>query len=108
MCLQLLEVDGYHKEKKIRQIEITNEIVDTLPDFTKEFFLQYCRIIRNMQERTITEYAKDIKVFFNYLLENNPMAGSSLKDITIEMINCQSVKDLHFISFMTQYRAPSL
>lgn len=95
----------YHKEKKISQIETTNEIVASLPDFTKEFFLQYCRIIRNMQERTITEYAKDIKVFFNYLLEKNPMAGSSLEDITIEMINCQSVKDLQeFISSISSYK----
>lgn len=95
----------YHKEKKIRQIEITNEIVDTLPDFTKEFFLQYCRIIRNMQERTITEYAKDIKVFFNYLLENNPTTGSSLEDITIELVDRQSVKDLQeFISSISSYK----
>lgn len=94
----------YHKEKKIRQIEITNEIVDTLPDFTKEFFLQYCRIIRNMQERTITEYAKDLRVFFNYLLENNPSAGESLRDITLELIDRQSVKDLQeFISSISSY-----
>ena len=94
----------YHKEKKIRQIEITNEIVDTLPDFTKEFFLQYCRIIRNMQERTITEYAKDLRVFFYYLLENNPTAGSSLKDITLALIDHQSVKDLQeFISSISSY-----
>lgn len=95
----------YHNEKIKNQIEKTNDIVSTLPEFTHEFFFEYCRIARGMQERTITEYAKDLRVFFNYLLMTNTDVGSSHKEITPELLDRQSFKDLQkFIVSLTSYK----
>lgn len=94
----------FQKEKQLKQIEKTSEILATLPLFTHEFFVNYCRVIRGMSERTITEYAKDIRIFFQYLLDNNPLLQHNMSNITIDIIDQQSPKDLQeFITYVSAY-----
>lgn len=94
----------YQKEKQLKQIEKTTTILATLPLFTHEFFIDYCRVVRGMSERTITEYAKDIRLFFQYLLDNNPLLKNNMANITIDIIDKQSAKDLQeFITYISAY-----
>lgn len=95
----------YQKEKNMKQIEKTAEVLATLPPFTRDFFVSYCRVVRGMSERTITEYAKDIRIFFQYLLDQNPMLEHRMENITLEIIDRQSPKDLQeFITYISAYK----
>lgn len=95
----------YQKEKNMKQIEKTAEVLATLPPFTQDFFVSYCRVVRGMSERTITEYAKDIRIFFQYLLDQNPVLEHRMKNVTLEIIDRQSPKDLQeFITYISAYK----
>lgn len=95
----------YQKEKQMKQIEKTKDVLATLPPFTHEFFTTYCRVVRGMSERTITEYAKDIRIFFQYLLDQNPLLEHKMENITLEVIDRQSPKDLQeFITYISAYK----
>lgn len=97
----------YETEKKRKQIAATASVVSTLPHYTHTFFNDYCRVVRGMSERTITEYAKDIRIFFYYLVENNPLL-KEMSDITLEVIDSQTVKDLQeFITYAGAYTSSS-
>lgn len=59
---------NYHAQHNIDQIEKMREVLETLPPFCKQFFRG---ISDNTSERTRLAYAYDIRVFFEYLHENN-------------------------------------
>lgn len=97
----------YEREKNIKQITATASVVSGLPQFTHSFFYEYCRVVRGMSERTITEYAKDIRIFFLYLVENNPLLRD-IADITPDIIDSQTVRDLQeFITYAGSYTSAS-
>ena len=67
---------NYHEQQNKENIVHLREILATLPPFCGQYF-------RGMQEyiasRTRVAYAYDIRVFFEYLHDNNPIYGK--KDI---------------------------
>lgn len=58
--------DNYYQERNAHGMDRLNEILETLPDFVKEFFI-------GVQMRTTVltrlNYAYDLKIFFRYLVE---------------------------------------
>lgn len=75
----------YHDEVMKKNIVHLREILDTLPLFCGLYF-------RGMQEyissRTRVAYAYDIRVFFEYLHDNNPIfKKTSIKEYNIEILD---------------------
>lgn len=74
--------DNYYQERNAHGMERLNEILETLPDFVREFFI-------GIQMRTTVltrlNYAYDLKIFFHYLTEkkyrNLPVREIVLADI---------------------------
>ena len=65
----MAEPKTYHEQVKIDQTLRLREVLKTLPPFAKDFFRA---IEPRTSARTRINYAYDIRVFFNFLLEVNP------------------------------------
>lgn len=76
---------NYHEELNKKNIMHLRELLDTLPSFCSQYF-------RGMQEytssRTRIAYAYDLRVFFEYMHENNPVFQKmKIKDYPLEMLD---------------------
>lgn len=76
---------NYHDELNKKNITHLREILDTLPPFCGQYF-------RGIQEytssRTRVAYAYDIRVFFEYIHENNPVfKRMKIKDYPLSMLD---------------------
>lgn len=76
---------NYHDELNKKNITHLREILDTLPPFCGQYF-------RGIQEytssRTRVAYAYDIRVFFEYMHENNPVfKRMKIKDYPLSMLD---------------------
>lgn len=76
---------NYHEQKNKENILHLREILETLPPFCGQYF-------RGMQEyissRTRVAYAYDIRVFFEYLHDNNPLyRKKAIKEYTIDVLD---------------------
>lgn len=76
---------NYHEELNKKNIVHLRELLDTLPPFCSQYF-------RGMQEytssRTRIAYAYDLRVFFEYMHENNPVFKKmKIKDYPLEMLD---------------------
>ncbi len=63
------ETKSYHEQTQIDQTLKLREVLKTLPPFAKDFFRA---IEPRTSSRTRINYAYDIRVFFHFLIENNP------------------------------------
>ena len=66
----MAEPRTYHEQTTINYTLRLREILKTLPTFAKDFFRG---IEPTSSIRTRINYAYDIRVFFNFLIENNPV-----------------------------------
>lgn len=78
-------ISSYHDEINKKNIIHLREILDTLPPFCGQYF-------RGMQEyiasRTRIAYAYDIRVFFEYLHDSNPIFGKiPIKEYPLEILD---------------------
>lgn len=76
---------NYHDELNKKNILHLRELLDTLPPFCAQYF-------RGMQEytssRTRIAYAYDIRVFFEYLHESNPVFHKTpIKEYSLEILD---------------------
>lgn len=76
---------SYHDDLNKKNILHLRELLDTLPPFCGQYF-------RGMQEyissRTRIAYAYDIRVFFEYLHENNPVLKKTpIKEYKLEILD---------------------
>ncbi|CUX50660.1 tyrosine-type recombinase/integrase [Clostridium sp. C105KSO13] len=95
----------YHEQAYIDNTLRLREILKTMPAFTKDYFRA---IEPKTSPRTRISYAYDIRVFFHFLMENNPV----YKNYTMDMF---TVKDLDRIEpvdieeyeeYLKVYRGP--
>lgn len=75
---------NYHEEQNKKNIMHLRELLETLPPFCSQYF-------RGMQEytssRTRIAYAYDLRVFFEYMHENNPVFGKmKIEEYPLEML----------------------
>ena len=69
----------YHEQTDIDNTLRLREILKTLPPFAKDYFRA---IEPTTSTRTRISYAYDIRVFFQFLLNENPaLKGKSISDI---------------------------
>ena len=64
------EARTYHEQTRIDQTMRLREVLKTLPPFAKDYFRA---IEPKSSARTRINYAYDIRVFFTFLMENNPV-----------------------------------
>lgn len=74
----------------------------TLPDFAVDYLFQL--EFRKKELRTRIEYAKDLSLFFHYLVETNLTTKTSIMDITVDDLKKLKQKDIAmFLSYLTSY-----
>ncbi len=93
---------NYHDEQNKKNIMKLREILQTLPHFCKDFFLG---IEEYTSTRTRLAYAYDLRVFFEFLHEHNPVcAKQEIIDFKIDLLDLISRDDiLEYLSFMSYY-----
>jgi site-specific recombinase XerD len=100
--LEKVNKTNYHDELNKKNIVHLREILDTLPVFCGQYF-------RGIQEftssRTRVAYAYDIRVFFEYLHENNPvLAKTPIREYPIEILDQITRQDIEeYIEHCTYY-----
>ena len=61
---------NYHEQSQIDQTLRLREVLKSLPPFAKDYFRA---MEPKSSARTRINYAYDIRVFFHFLMENNPV-----------------------------------
>ena len=91
-----LSKNSYHDQVNKGNMVKLREITTTLPSFCKDFFLG---IKDTTSTRTRLAYAYDIRIFFEFLHENNPYCGKyEIVDIPISVLN--DIKPIDIIEYM--------
>jgi site-specific recombinase XerD len=83
--LEKVNKTTYHDEVNKKNIIHLREILDTLPRFCSQFFTG---VTEYTSTRTRIDYAYDIRVFFEYLHDNNPVLSKTpIKEYKIEVLD---------------------
>lgn len=99
----MAETKTYHEQKQIEQTIRLREILKTLPPFAKDFFRA---IEPRSSARTRINYAYDIRVFFHFLMEVNPV----YQDYTINQFKVQDLERIEpvdieeYMEYLKVYR----
>ncbi len=93
---------SYHEEQNRHNILRLREVLDTLPPFCKDYFRG---INEYTSARTRLAYAYDLRVFFEFLHENNPIcAKQAITEYHIELLDQVTRDDiLEYLEFMSYY-----
>ena len=81
------ENKSYHEQKYIDNTLRLRSVLNTLPPFAKDYFRA---AEPTMSARTRISYAYDIRVFFNFLMENNPV----YKNYTMDQFTAHDLEKL--------------
>ncbi len=93
---------GYHEEIMRENILKLREIQADLPSFCKQYF-------RGIEEytssRTRLSYAYDIRLFFEFLKENNPsLKDKEIKDFPLEVLDMVKREDVEeYLEYLSLY-----
>lgn len=77
----------YHEQTRIDQTMRLREVLKTLPPFARDYFRA---IEPKSSARTRINYAYDVRVFFHFLMENNPV----YKNYSIEQFKVSDLEKL--------------
>jgi len=94
--------NNYHDEQNKHNIVKMRAVLEELPSFCKLFFRG---IAEYTSTRTRLAYAYDLRVFFEYLHENNPVcAKMDIKDFPISILDQITRLDIEeYLSYMSYY-----
>lgn len=94
--------DNYHDMQNKQNILKLRDILDTLPPFCQDFFRG---IADTTSTRTRLAYAYDIRVFFEFLHEKNPVcAKMDIRDIPIQVLDQVTRMDIEeYLSYISYY-----
>lgn len=92
----------YHEQESLNNTVRLREILAQLPPFCKEFFRA---IESSTQPKTRISYAYDLRLFFNFLIEKNPVYKNyHLNDFTIDDLDkIQSVDIEEYQEYLKLY-----
>ena len=94
--------NNYHEEQNRQNILKMRAVLETLPSFCKTYF-------RGIEEytssRTRLAYAYDLRLFFEYLQEHNPVCAKlEMKDIPLEVLDRLTRIDIEeYLEYMSLY-----
>lgn len=83
----MTDTKSYHEQLQIDQTLRLREVLKTLPSFAKDYFRA---IEPRSSVRTRINYAYDIRIFFHFLMENNPI----YKNYTMDQFQVQDLERL--------------
>ena len=94
--------ESYHKQVARDQTVRLREITAELPPYVKEYFRS---ISESTQPRTRTAYAYDIKLFFEFLIDNNPaLKDKTPKEIELSFLNQLTASDFEeYLDYLSLY-----
>ncbi len=101
--MAVIKSNNYHDEQNKQNIQKMRSVLETLPAFCKTFF-------RGIEEYTSTRtrlaYAYDIRLFFEYLHENNTVCQKhEIKDYPIDILdNVKRVEIEEYLQYMSLYQ----
>ena len=93
----------YHEQTDISNVLKLREVLKTLPPFCRDYF-------RAMDPVTTTNtrisYAYDIRIFFQFLLDENPaFKNYSLKDFTVDVLDQLKAVDIEeYLEYLKVYK----
>lgn len=101
----------YHEQKDVENILRLREVLSTLPPFCRDYFRA---IDTTTTTKTRISYAYDIRIFFQFLLDENPaFKDYKMTDFTVDVLDQIKALDLEeYQEYLThaeirQYRSPS-
>jgi len=101
--MSVLKEENYHDEQNKNNILKMRAVLDTLPYFCKDFF----RGIENYtSSRTRLAYAYDIRLFFEFLHERNPiLAKTEITDYPVSVLDQITRTDIEeYLDYMSLYQ----
>lgn len=98
----MANTNNYHDAQNKQNIVKLRNILGTLPPFCQEFFRG---IADTTSTRTRLAYAYDIRVFFEFLHETNPVcAKMEISEIPIDVLNRVTRQDIEeYLSYISYY-----
>lgn len=99
----MAEPKTYHQQTQIDYTLRLREIMKTLPPFAKDYF----RAIEPTSSiRTRMNYAYDVRVFFHFLMENNPVyAKYSIEDFIVQDLERLEPVDIEeYMEYLKVYK----
>ena len=100
--MAVMNPNNYHDEQNKQNILKMRAVLGTLPSFCKNFF-------RGIEEytssRTRLAYAYDLRLFFEYIHENNPIyAKQEIKDFSIDILENLTRGDIEeYLEYLSLY-----
>ncbi len=97
------ETKSYHEQTQIDQTLRLREVLKTLPPFAKDYFRA---IEPRSSARTRINYAYDIRVFFHFLIESNPIYKDyDTTDFTLsDLENIEPVDIEEYMEYLKVYK----
>ncbi len=93
---------SYHQQKDIENVKHLRQLVKELPNFCGDFFRG---IEPRTSSRTRIAYAYDLRVFFDFLIKENPIIGKlQVQDITLDHLDSLRVVDIEEYMEYLKYR----
>ena len=95
---------NYHEQQNIENVKKMRDVLEELPPFCKQFFRG---INDTTSARTRLAYAYDVRLFFEFLHENNSVcAKMEIKDYPLSILNQVTREDIEeymeYLSFYTK------
>ena len=82
----------YHDQTDMQNVLKLREVLRTLPEFCRDYFRA---IETNTTTKTRISYAYDIRIFFQFLVQENPLfKGHKLTDLTIDVLDQVQALDI--------------
>lgn len=93
---------SYHQQKDIENVKHLRQLIKEFPRFCGDFFRG---IEPRTSSRTRIAYAYDLKVFFDFLIRENPAISKlGIKEITLDHLNSLRVIDIEEYMEYLKYR----
>lgn len=93
----------YHEQTDISNILKLREVLKTLPPFCRDYFRAMDLVTTT---NTRISYAYDIRIFFQFLLDENPaFKNYSLKDFTVDVLDQLKAVDIEeYLEYLKVYK----
>lgn len=95
--------NDYHTQQSIDNVTKMREVLETLPPFCKQFFRG---VSEYTSARTRLAYAYDIRVFFEYLHDNNKsLSGMDIREFPLSLLEQLTREDIEeYMEYLSFYQ----
>ncbi len=99
----MAERTTYRNETDMKNILKLREILATMPEFSKDYFRA---MSATTTTRTRISYAYDIRVFFQFLIDENPrFKNKKITDLTIDVLDLVKAVDIEeYMEYLKLYK----